>query len=175
MLVQRPSTRLKTRLKTPGPCPAGRHTSERRASERRASRRRGAALVEVALVLPIFIMVTLGIIEFGRAMMVSQLVTNAAREGAREAIIQGKTNTQVCAGITSFLSQSVNIAADQVEITITVTPDVGNPDAGNEVANATAGDLVQVRVEVPFDQVSLTKAKYLGGKNLVGIAAMRHE
>jgi Flp pilus assembly protein TadG len=156
MLVQRRSTRLKTHGRSP-------------------SGRRGAALVEVALVLPIFIMVTLGIIEFGRAMMVSQLVTNAAREGAREAIIEGKTNTQVRTGITNFLSQSVGIGANEVEITITVTPDVGNPDAGNEVGNASVGDLVQVRVEVPFDQVSFTKAKYLGGKNLVGIAAMRHE
>ena len=58
---------------------------------------------------------------------------------------------------------------------ITVTPETGNPDPGNEVGNAGVGDLVQVRVEVPFDQVSFTKAKYLGGKNLVGVAAMRHE
>lgn len=140
-----------------------------------APRRRGAALVEVALVLPIFIMVTLGIIEFGRAMMVSQLVTNAAREGAREAIIDGSTNTKVRTSITNFLTQSVNVSADQVVITITVTPAVGNPDPGNEVGNADVGDLVQVRVEVPFDEVSFTRAKYLGGKNLVGIAAMRHE
>ena len=42
--------------------------------------RRGAALVEMALVLPIFFGVVLGIVEFGRAMMVSQMVTNAARE-----------------------------------------------------------------------------------------------
>jgi Flp pilus assembly protein TadG len=171
MLVQRQSTRLTTH----GRCTPARRSCERRSCERRGPERRGAALVEVALVLPIFIMVTLGIIEFGRAMMVSQLVTNAAREGAREAIIEGKTNTQVRTGITNFLSQSVGIAANDVEITITVTPDVGNPDAGTEVGNASVGDLVLVRVEVPFDQVSFTRAKYLGGKNLVGMAAMRHE
>ena len=45
--------------------------------------RRGAAVVEMALVLPIFFMVVLGIIEFGRAFMIGQLVTNAAREAVR--------------------------------------------------------------------------------------------
>jgi Flp pilus assembly protein TadG len=47
-------------------------------------------LVEMALVLPVFMMVLLGIVEFGRAMMVSQLLANASREGARLAIVEGK-------------------------------------------------------------------------------------
>ena len=49
--------------------------------------RRGTAMVEMALVLPIFLMLVLGIIEFGRAMMIANLVTNAAREGARVACV----------------------------------------------------------------------------------------
>src|SRR5690606_33312307 len=61
--------------------------------------RRGAALVEAALVLPVFVGVTLGIVEFGRAMMIGQLVTNAAREGARLAIIEGSTNSDVEASV----------------------------------------------------------------------------
>ena len=51
--------------------------------------RGGAAIVEVAMTLPIFFLVVFAIIEFGRAMMVSQLLTNAAREGARKAGYQG--------------------------------------------------------------------------------------
>src|SRR5438046_2996127 len=70
--------------------------------------RRGVALVEMALVLPIFITVVLGIVEFGRAMMVSQLVTNAAREGARLSIIDGTTNTDVQSRITTFLQNAIN-------------------------------------------------------------------
>ena len=38
---------------------------------------RGAAAVEMALVMPIFVSVVMGIIEFGRGMMVGQIVTNA--------------------------------------------------------------------------------------------------
>ncbi|MCA9071736.1 MAG: pilus assembly protein, partial [Planctomycetaceae bacterium] len=70
------------------------------------SSREGTALVEMALVLPIFVAVTLGIVEFGRAMMVGQLVTNAAREGARLGIIDGSTNAEVRTSIEQFLQQS---------------------------------------------------------------------
>lgn len=68
--------------------------------------RRGTALVEMALVLPIFIAVTLGIVEFGRAMMVGQLITNAAREGARLGIIDGSTNAEVVTSVQQFLQQA---------------------------------------------------------------------
>ncbi|MBW3539449.1 MAG: pilus assembly protein [Planctomycetes bacterium] len=138
-------------------------------------RRRGAALVEMALVLPIFITVTLGIIEFGRAMMVGQLVTNAAREGARLAVVDGTTNAEVEQAIYDFLQASVNVAPADVIVTITVEEYPGNPDPGNEVANAGPRDLVSVRVQVPYNKVNYIRAKWLDGKNLVGLAAMRHE
>lgn len=44
---------------------------------------RGAAAVELALVLPILILLLFGIIEFGRAYNAKVTLTHAAREGAR--------------------------------------------------------------------------------------------
>ena len=44
---------------------------------------RGQALVELALILPILLMLLLGIFEFGRAWNTKQVITDAAREGAR--------------------------------------------------------------------------------------------
>jgi Flp pilus assembly protein TadG len=49
----------------------------------RRLRRRGAALVEFALVLPVLLLTLLGILELGRVLQVQQVLTNAAREGAR--------------------------------------------------------------------------------------------
>ena len=138
-------------------------------------RRRGAAMVEMALVLPIFVMVTLGIIEFGRAMMVAQLITNAAREGARLAIIDGNSNTIVRTSIQDFLKEAVGVSAADVGITITIVPANGNPDPGGEVANANARDLITIRVEVPYEKVNYIRAKWLVGKKIVGSVAMRHE
>ncbi len=137
--------------------------------------RRGAAVVEMALILPIFFMVVLGIVEFGRAMMVAQIVTNAAREGAREAILSGSTNQAISDQVATYLNDTCQVAASDVTVTITIVPHASNPDPLNNLANALEGDLVTVNVSVPFDSVSYLTGSYLTGKNLVGQATMRHE
>ncbi len=137
--------------------------------------RQATALVEMALVLPIFVAVTLGIVEFGRAMMVGQLVTNASREGARLAIIDETTNADVINHIESFLQQAAGIDSSDLTITINVTPAPGNPNPGNQVGNANPRDLVTVFVSVPFNKVSYISGNYLNGKTLSGRSAMRHE
>jgi hypothetical protein len=50
---------------------------------------RGQALVEFALVAPIFFLVLLSIVEFGRYVYTVQILNDAAREGARYAIVHG--------------------------------------------------------------------------------------
>ena len=55
---------------------------------RRAAREdAGQSLVEFAMVLPVLLAVVIGIFEFGRAWNVYQVITNAAREGARRAVV----------------------------------------------------------------------------------------
>ena len=48
--------------------------------------RRGTAAVEAAMVLPITLLFMFGIIEYGRYVMTMQIMTNAARAGARYAL-----------------------------------------------------------------------------------------
>ena len=108
-------------------------------------------------------------------MMVSQLLTNAAREGARLAILSGNSNEDVTTAVTEFLELSANIDAGDVTVEIAVTAATGNPDPGGEVSNAQSRDLCSITVTVPFDEVSYIKADYLAGRSLVGTCAMRHE
>jgi hypothetical protein len=56
---------------------------------RRWGSEQGAQLVEFALVLPLLLLVVLGIAEFGFIFMRYEVVTNAAREGARIAVLPG--------------------------------------------------------------------------------------
>lgn len=49
----------------------------------RASKDRGAVAVEMALLLPVLVLLLLGIMEFGRAYNAQVTLTNAAREGVR--------------------------------------------------------------------------------------------
>lgn len=132
-------------------------------------------MVEMALVLPIFMMVSLGIIEFGRAMMVSNMVTNAAREGARTAVLDGSSNSQVQQVVVDFLVTSLDIESSDVTVTITITPATGNPNPGNQCSAAHTRDLIQLGVRVPYSAVAMIPADYLKGVQLAGRSAMRHE
>lgn len=137
--------------------------------------RRGAALVEAALVLPIFFIAIIGIVEFGRGMMVSQLVTNASREAARRSVLDGSTNTIVETYIQDKLSGSLGVAAADVTVGITITPDPANSTTGNNLVDAQPYDLVTVDVAVPYDKVSFFTGRYLNGKTLKAETTMRHE
>lgn len=56
---------------------------------------RGAVAVEMAIVLPLLLLVLGGVIDFGRLFMAEIMVTNAAREGARmTAMGYNSTDTQ---------------------------------------------------------------------------------
>ena len=52
---------------------------------RRLRSERGQALIEMALTLPLLLLICVGIFEFGRAYQTWEVLTNAAREGARVA------------------------------------------------------------------------------------------
>ena len=58
-------------------------------SRRRRSGTRAQALVEFALVAPIFFILLFALIDFGRYVYYVQILNNAAREGARYAIVHG--------------------------------------------------------------------------------------
>ena len=56
---------------------------------KRLKSQRGAALLETAITIPLILLVSVSIFEFGRAYQTWQVLTNAAREGARIAILAG--------------------------------------------------------------------------------------
>jgi Flp pilus assembly protein TadG len=63
----------------------------------------GQSLLETALTLPLILLIAVGILEFGRAFQTWQVVTNAAREGARVAILPNSTTTDIQARVTAYL------------------------------------------------------------------------
>ena len=53
---------------------------------------RGAALVELAMVLPLLLLILMGIVEIGLLFYNQQILTNSSREGARAAIARSTHN-----------------------------------------------------------------------------------
>lgn len=124
--------------------------------------RLGAAAVEFAIVAPLFFMLVFGCIEFGRALMVQQILTNTSRVGARQAITLNATESDVIDTATGYA-----VGASVTGTTVTVTP---NP------ASAAAGDMVSVTVSVPFANVSWIPAPwFMGGASLDATSVMRKE
>jgi Flp pilus assembly protein TadG len=125
-------------------------------------RRRGAAAVEFAIVLPVFVILVFGMIEYGRMVMVQQVITNASREGARRAVLDGATTSSVQSAVTTYLTNAAVNGGSAA-----VSPD---PTA------AASGDPVTVTVTIPFSAVSwLPSPMYLGGKTLSASTTMRRE
>jgi Flp pilus assembly protein TadG len=85
-----------------------------------------AQLVEFALVLPMLLLVVLGIAEFGFIFQRYEVVTNAAREGARMAVLPGYTTADVTARVRVYVTQgkvpttltNPNIAVTDVAIPV---------------------------------------------------------
>jgi Flp pilus assembly protein TadG len=131
--------------------------------------RQGAAAVEFAIVAPLFILFVLGMIEVSRAIMVQQLMTNAAREGARVAVLESTTSTQTVRDKVRNYSPTFQTLTDSQ---ITVNPD--------PPSTAAAGAPVTVTVSVTYAQVSwLPVPRYftaaLGTDTLTATAVMRRE
>jgi Flp pilus assembly protein TadG len=128
--------------------------------------RRGAAVVEFAIVAPIFFLLIFGMIEFGRVVMVQQLLTNASREGARLGVLNDATVSQVQTKVVNYLSgANITIAATDVDVDYATDP--SSPDGGESVT---------VTVSVPFNQVSwLPSPMFLSGYTLSASSGMRRE
>lgn len=98
----------------------------------------GQSLVEFALLLPILMGVVIGIFEFGRAWNVDQVLTNAAREGARLAVVPSTTSEgDVIGAIEAALT---NAALDPSLATIDV-----------EGMNDGYGTQASVEIQYPYE------------------------
>ena len=125
--------------------------------------RRGAAAVEFALVAPVFILLIFGILECGQLIMVQQILTNASREGARLAVLEGTTLSEMQTAVDDYLANSSISGAS-----LTVTP--------SSLGNTESGAPITVTVSVPFSQVSWGSSTWFpGGANLSASTLMRRE
>jgi Flp pilus assembly protein TadG len=128
---------------------------------RRIGRRRGATILETAIILPIFLLLVLGMLDLGIAVFQHHALCQAARQGARRAVVHGElasrlgswgppgqaSSTQGMADVdfheiasvirpflTGFDPSSVSVAADWID---------GNNRLGSRVQ-------VSVTVDRPF-------------------------
>ena len=108
---------------------------------------RGAAIVEVALTLPLLLLVSVGIFEFGRAYQTWQVLTNAAREGARIAVLPNSTDSSVRSRVVDYMQTGQLPEATNATINITHDTPI---DVGAGTATGS-----QVTIAYPFSFITL--------------------
>ena len=121
--------------------------------------RRGAAVVELALVSPIWLTVLLGICEIGQALRADAVLSAAARAAAMTASRPGAANVDVIADAKAVLTNE-GISASNLTVAITVN------GATIDVAQAPQFAAINVTLSIPTSNVvvvnmlTLLKTKY---------------
>jgi hypothetical protein len=129
----------------------------------------GDVLLEFAMVLPVLLLLITGIFDFGFAFREYLLVTNAAREGARMAILPGYTDADVSARVKDYLTKAGGVrAAMIVDPIVTTGPPDSPPGATYTVKTVTA------EVDHTFSLVAPFGSKY-GTVALKAVSVMRVE
>ncbi len=119
-----------------------------------SARRDGTAVVEFAVVMLFLVPLLLyGIWEVGRMTEVSQILSNAVREGGRQASTGQLTDVQCMAVVTEYL-QNEGLPTQNVVVTVTNLGFPANPaPVDNNPMNANDLDRLQIVATIPFQDV----------------------
>jgi len=112
------------------------------------TRTEGAATVEFAIIISVFLMIVAGIMDFGHAWYMQQVITNASREGARYGITYA-TDTNGKRIAPSALSPSIETYLKTNYKLTTSLPSDANPSitpGGAGLATGTRGSPLEVTV-----------------------------
>jgi Flp pilus assembly protein TadG len=140
------------------------------------SSERGSALIETALTFPLVLLLSISVFEFGRAFQHWQILTNAAREGARIAVLPGTSDQDVSARVQSYLEAGRLTAADTATVAVARNDEI----AIGATATASAST---VSVRYPFEFVVMQPLMQLvvsdstvgEGITMTASATMRNE
>ena len=105
---------------------------------------RGLALIELTLVLLLLVLLTFGLMEYGWMFFKMQQVTDAARGGARHAVLPDSTNLEVQQTLASMMT-AWGMGDSGYTMTI----------SSADISLMESGEMVTVTVEVPYNNIEL--------------------
>ena len=111
------------------------------------NRREGQSLVEFAVVLPVFLLILAGILDFGLGLYSQMTVINAAREGARLGVVEPGNITDIQDRVDAMTG-----GLDKTRLTVTVS--CLRPSGSSFVACSgtqwVSNDAVRVQVDYSY-------------------------
>lgn len=147
--------------------------------------RGGTTVVETAIVLPIFLFFLFAIFEFGHAQLVTNMLNNACRTGARLGSVEGVTTNDVIARVNQTMSPVISPSNLSVFVNDASVFDSGGTPPSNgsqieslpgvEVADADPRQMFVVRARLNYNDIALVPMPFMNGVVLNSQAYMRHE
>ena len=126
----------------------------RRATYRMRSER-GATVAELAIVMPLFLLLTLGAFELGRGVWVKHTLTHIAREGARYAAVRSDdSDDPVTEDMIADRVKSEAVGIDTDGLSVETTWDPANV-VGGTVRVEVSYDFEPATPLLPFDSIAL--------------------
>jgi Flp pilus assembly protein TadG len=136
------------------------------------TRKRGASTLEMALVLPLLIMLSFGVVDYGYYIYLKNTFQGAAEAGARAAVPYAATNSNVT-GTTGIVTTMMTAAGfPSANYTVTLSP--------ANVSGLSVGTAITVTVSASWGTVGThALGTSFGGisnaKQIVGVAVMQKE
>ena len=108
--------------------------------------RRGSLVVEFALIFILYLLVVLGLMEFGRCMWTYATLAHASRQAARFCMVRGTYNPATTTEIENVVKRFA-VGLDDSKLIVNTTYDSTDPDFAR-------GDIIEVEVGYPFQFVT---------------------
>jgi Flp pilus assembly protein TadG len=124
----------------------------RRPTRAATGRSRGQAIAEFAIVIPLFLLLLVGLFDLGRAIFAYNTLTNAAREGARTAIVNQYQPSIVQRAKNS--TAIVELNDPSVTVNFYQTKPDGTPDTTRTCALVAVGCLAVVSFEATYQPIT---------------------
>lgn len=138
-----------------------------------SNRRRGVAAAEFAVIAPLLGLLIIGMCEMGRAVMVKDILTNAARKGCRTGVTLSKNYQNILDDVNNIFSDN-NVNSSNSTITVQIASYTGNsttPSWGsfttvssNSAFTPKTLDQVLVKVSVPVSNVLWFSPQFMSNK-----------
>lgn len=147
------------------------------------SQRRGTTAVEVAVTMPVFLVIVMGMMECSHASMIVNSLDNAARQAGRYGAVDGISSAQVIAKAKALMAKSTRVVPTVMVKDGSVFDSASfNPTtinytslADKELSAADDDQMFIVRLSVPYNSVALLPPFFIKNITLTGQAVMRHE
>jgi Flp pilus assembly protein TadG len=108
---------------------------------------KGTALLEAAMTIPLLLLVAIGTLEFGRAYQTWQVLTNAAREGARMAVLPNQSPGAIVQRVRNYMQAGQLPRYNTASVTVN--------SAATITVNGAPVSASQVTVDYPFNFIVL--------------------